>query len=285
MRSDCSRKEFEGAPRPSHRFLRICLENLYEQYNRRAFVHPDPLEFLYPYENPVDREIVGIVASCLAYGRVDQILKSTSKIIEILSPSPSRFLAASDPKILSRHFQGFVHRFAKGEHLLGLLAGLRKGIQAYGSLQRMFLEGFSDTAPTLQDALTAFVNRLLSFSGLPLGHLLPLPQKGSACKRLNLFLRWMVRNDSVDPGGWDQIPLSKLIIPLDTHMFAFARRVGFTARKCADMTTALEITEHFRRICPEDPVRYDFSLTRFGIRNDMNPEDLIFLLGPESHKT
>ncbi|MBW2545477.1 MAG: TIGR02757 family protein, partial [Deltaproteobacteria bacterium] len=103
----------------------------------------------------------------------------------------------------------------------------------------------------------------------------PLPAKGSACKRLNLFLRWMVRRDDVDPGGWDDIPPSKLVIPLDTHMHRICLAFGFTKRKQADMKTALEITDSFRAIVPDDPVRYDFALTRLGIRKDAAPASLL----------
>ena len=105
--------------------------------------------------------------------------------------------------------------------------------------------------------------------------LLPSPSAGSACKRLNLFLRWMVRQDNVDPGGWDSVSPAKLIIPLDTHMHRIGRRLGLTPRRQADLRTAIEITEGFRGICPSDPVRYDFALTRLGIRRDEGVEDFL----------
>jgi uncharacterized protein (TIGR02757 family) len=103
----------------------------------------------------------------------------------------------------------------------------------------------------------------------------PSPVGGSACKRLNLFLRWMVRQDGVDPGGWDNVPQSKLIVPVDTHMHRICLRLGLTTRKQANMATALEITEGFRALAPDDPVRYDFSLTRLGIRRDADLADCL----------
>ena len=115
----------------------------------------------------------------------------------------------------------------------------------------------------------AFVKRLNAFTSGKRKHVLACPDKGSACKRLNLFLRWMVREDNVDPGGWNQVPASMLIIPLDTHMHRIGHSFQLTSRKQADMRTALEITKAFREMSPQDPVRYDFSLTRLGIRNDM----------------
>ena len=126
-------------------------------------------------------------------------------------------------------------------------------------------------------ALAEFVEELSSvFAGKPRS-LLPSPRAGSACKRHNLFLRWMVRSDAVDPGGWMDIPSAKLIVPVDVHMHRISLQIGLTKRKQANLRTALEITAAFRSIAPEDPVRYDFALTRLGIRNDTDPESFIDL--------
>ncbi|MCP4693017.1 MAG: DUF2400 domain-containing protein, partial [Desulfobacterales bacterium] len=107
------------------------------------------------------------------------------------------------------------------------------------------------------------------------GHLVALPEKGSACKRMNLFLRWMVREDAVDPGGWEGVPASSLIIPLDTHMHRIGLGLNFTKRKQANMRTALEITEAFKALYPDDPVKFDFALTRLGIRDDLDPGEFL----------
>ena len=114
-------------------------------------------------------------------------------------------------------------------------------------------------------ALARFVGELRSYAGSVLPSLLPSPADGSACKRLNLFLRWMVRKDAVDPGPWTSVPGAKLVVPLDTHMFRIARGLGLTPRRQADLKIALEITAGFRAIRPDDPVRYDFSLTRLAL--------------------
>jgi len=118
---------------------------------------------------------------------------------------------------------------------------------------------------TVIPALEGFAKAFFP-SGSPF--LIPAPSKGSACKRLNLFLRWMVRQDEVDPGGWDLIPPSKLVVPLDTHMHRIGLLLSFTNRKQADLQTALEITDAFRKVAPHDPVKYDFVLTRLGIWSD-----------------
>ena len=122
--------------------------------------------------------------------------------------------------------------------------------------------------------MTFFAKKLTAGKNKP-GHLVALPEKGSACKRMNLFLRWMVRNDNVDPGGWADVPLSKPIVPLDTHMHKIGLKLGFTSKKQANMDTALEITNVFKKFVPDDPVKYDFSLTRFGIREGMTMDSLL----------
>lgn len=249
--------------------LSSSLEKIYGKYHKREFVHPDPLEFLFSYNNKRDREIAGLIASSLAYGRVTQILKSVSAVLEVLSPAPYQFLMKASCQSLVGTFKGFRHRFADGYQLSSLLYGTKKIILKFGSLNRCFTHRLKHDDPTIIPAMTFFSNELNSCRISP-GHLVALPQKGSACKRMNLFLRWMVRADRVDPGGWHDVPPSKLIIPLDTHMHRIGLRLEFTARKQMDMRTALEITSGFRQFFPDDPVKYDFSLTRFGIRNDLN---------------
>ncbi|WP_373500906.1 TIGR02757 family protein [Desulfococcus sp.] len=249
------------------------LESLYQRINRREFVHPDPLEFLYAYESVRDREIVALIASSLAYGRVAQILASVRKILSAMGSSPADFLAEEAPDRLDTVLCGFKHRFATGAHIRDMLAGAGAIIDRDGSLYRGFLRGYRAADPTIVPALDRFCLRL-SAAGDP-GHLIPLPRRGSACKRMNLFLRWMVRSDAVDPGGWPGIPLSKLIVPLDVHMHRMALRLGLTRRNALDLATALEVTAGFSQWVPEDPVRYDFALTRLGIRSDMTVEDFL----------
>jgi len=244
------------------------LDGLYDKYNRREFVHPDPLEFLYNYRNLRDREVVGLIASSLAYGRVKQILRSISFVLDRLGPSPAKFLALSSREELLRIFEDFVHRFTTGQHLAAMLIGASRVISLYGSLHACFAAGVRQADETVIPALADFVKELLCGDYSRDKCLLPAPDRGSACKRLHLFLRWMVRKDAVDPGGWDGIPPSKLIVPLDTHMHKIGLALRATRRKQADIRTALEITAAFREVAPDDPVRYDFALTRLGIRDD-----------------
>jgi uncharacterized protein (TIGR02757 family) len=149
-----------------------------------------------------------------------------------------------------------------------MLLGARRVIRLYGSLHACFAAGLRETDDTVIPALTDFVKELMGGDVPCDKYLVPEPGRGSACKRLHLYLRWMVRKDAVDPGGWDGIPASKLVIPLDTHMYQIGVALRLTKRNQADLRTALEITNAFREIVPEDPVRYDFALTRLGIRED-----------------
>jgi len=253
--------------------LKQKLDRLYLTYHRREYVHPDPLEFLYAYEDLRDREIAGLIASSLAYGRVARILKSVSHILSIMGPSPCLFLEKNNHDAFRHLFAGFRHRFADETHISSLLTGAKHVVEIYGGFYECLLAGMKKTDETITPAMSFFAQKLTETGGC--GHLIPLPERGSACKRLNLFFRWMIRKDEVDPGGWDAIPPSLLIIPLDVHIHRISLRLGLTARKQANMKTALEITHGFRKLSPEDPVRYDFALSRLGIRDDLNPEDFL----------
>ena len=241
------------------------LERLYTLYNKREFVHPDPLEFLYNYPNKRDREIVGLIASSLAYGRVAQILKSTAFVLDKLGSSPYAFITgSSDKKILSA-VPNFKHRFHTESDITSLILGIKGALKRHGSLEACFLKGLANKEGC-NSALSFFVGDISHGRNVSM---ISSPEKGSACKRLNLFLRWMVRHDDVDPGGWDKVSPSELIVPLDTHMHKIGILLQATKRKQANMATAVEITDAFREISPQDPVKYDFALTRFGIRSDL----------------
>lgn len=248
--------------------------DLYTKYHHREFVHPDPLEFLYEYPALEDREIVGLIASGLAYGGVRQILKSVAAVLQRMGP-PFSFLANSTRESLIRDFRDFKHRFTTGEEVALTLYGMKRVLDKHGSLHNCFLQGFRPDHETVISALSSFVAELSAVFPSKPRSLLPSPRAGSACKRLNLFLRWMVRKDEVDPGGWDNVPASKLIVPLDVHMHRISLRLGLTSRKQADLKAACEITTAFRVIEPDDPVRYDFCLTRLGIRDDLDPAEFL----------
>jgi uncharacterized protein (TIGR02757 family) len=252
------------------------LESLYAEFNRREYVSPDPLEFLYMYDPPADREAVGLIASSLAYGRVASILASVRRVLDVLGKNPADALACTGGDVLLSRLSGFKHRFNDAAEMAKFLSGIGAALREYGSLENLFCAPYSPEKklPTL-DAMDRFARTLLRLGGLEQSQLLPFASKGSACKRLALYIRWMARHDDVDPGGWRRVMPCDIIVPLDTHMFRIATGLGFVRRRSADGIAAAEATEGFRALCPSDPVRYDFALTRFGIRTGMSVGELL----------
>lgn len=250
------------------------LERLYVKYNRPAFLSPDPLEVVRRYCVTADREVAALIASSLAYGRASLIVGSVEKVLSPMGRSPARFVRNAGISRLSDLFADFRHRFTDGNDLICLLEGMGEVLRRWGTLEECFAEGIipgEDTVPPL----ASFVKCLKEPGGEGRNSLLPSPASGSACKRLHLFLKWMVRTDDIDPGGWTVLSPARLLIPVDTHMGRIARSLGLTARRQDDLRTAREVTAAFRLIVPDDPTRYDFVLTRFGIRADMETEELL----------
>jgi uncharacterized protein (TIGR02757 family) len=245
---------------------RARLDSLYALYNRRCYVHPDPLECLYDFPDVRDREIVGLIASVLAYGRVVQIIRSVRTAMGALRNHPRAFLEDERPVTVRKALASFKHRFTTGAELAELLLAVQRQVREFGSLEQCFAAGWRPDHESIIPALAAFSKRL-TVSG---SAILPTPENGSACKRLNLYLRWMVRADDVDPGGWTRIPKAQLLFPLDTHMARISRDFGLTTRASVNLVMTQEVTRCFAAICPEDPVKYDFALTRFGIRDDLD---------------
>lgn len=252
--------------------LRELLERLYAKYNRWEFIPPDPLQFVYKYSEAGEREVVGFVSAALAYGRVGQIEKSLTKLFGLMGKSPYAFVRAFG-KAKRRRLSGFKHRFTTGDDISDLLELLRKVLRQDGSIEKFFGRFFSNGDENIIAALSKFCDSLYAMYANEHGgqvsrglrYLLAGPAGGSACKRLNLFLRWMVRDDEVDTGLWQVIDKSKLIVPVDVHMARLCRILGFHSRKNISLAVAVEITEGFAQIESTDPVKYDFALSRIGI--------------------
>jgi len=252
--------------------LKSFLEGLYYTYQRRELINPDPLYFLYKYQDVRDLEIVGLIASSLAYGRVAQIMKSVEKVLECLTEQSHEFL------INNKNFnivpENFKHRFTTADDMNNLLFNISEILREYETLENFFSVCMKTSNKNIFTALDKFSDRLSKNKKPGAFSLVTAPKDGSACKRIFLYLKWLVRQDSVDPGGWKVLSPSDLIVPTDTHMHNISRKLGFTKRKNADLKTAIEITEGFKKICPEDPAKYDFVLTRFGIRAGLNVNEL-----------
>jgi uncharacterized protein (TIGR02757 family) len=251
--------------------VRSWLETVYNRYNHRSWVHTDPLGYVCQYRDPADREIVGLLASCLAFGRVAQIRASLDRLLQ-RTGRPSVLLENTDRPELGRLLAGFRHRYVTGADVADLLEGVRRLVVRWGSLNRYFVTQCYDpavrTGRDMVTALSRFSASIAEARGRP-SYLMPDPRLGSACKRLHLFLRWMVRRDRVDPGVWCGVRPCDLIVPMDTHMHRICRLLGLVERRQPDLAAAREATAAFRLICPEDPVRYDFGLTRMGMAGDL----------------
>jgi len=217
-------------------------------------------------------EIAGFLAAVLAYGRVEQIKRDVSDLLERMGGSPYRFVSSFDERKKEK-LTGFKHRFTTAKDMSDLLMVLGRVLRRCGSIEKFFLAGYDPAGRNVTEALSNFCERLLATHAKRhrgrvskgLGYLLAKPANGSACKRLNLFLRWMVRADGVDAGLWNGVDKAKLIVPVDVHMGRLCRILGLCRRKTVSWSGAEEITESFAALEPTDPVKYDFALSRVGI--------------------
>jgi len=254
------------------------LGRLYERFHHPCFIHPDPVELVWEAA-PADREVAALVASSLALGRVESILAGVRRVLARLG-EPREALLRLSRRDLEGLFADFRYRFFSGEQLAGFLWGIGESLRRFGTIEACFGAGMDGAERDLRNPLAAFVERLRGFAGIDIGILLSEPAKGSACKRLHLFLRWMVRADAIDPGGW-RMGRNLLLVPVDVHMLRVSRLLGLTKRPQADIRASAEITAALAEVCPEDPVKYDFSMTRLGIHPDLSYRDLIEKSAPD----
>lgn len=254
--------------------LQPTLDALVQQFKTPAFIATDPLQFPHRYaEDPKTCEWVGFLAALLSYGRRDKILETMEGVLARMDHDPAGFLQGFSPQRDSGLFADFVYRFNRGEDLVAVLARLQRVYTQSGSLEAFFQQDDTPQTP-LQERLGGFMDRFIALGKPPgpgLRFLLAHPHRGGACKRLHMFLRWMVRQDGpgpdkVDLGIWHTaLAPRELLIPLDTHVGQMARRLQLTDRNANDWQTAEEITAVLRQWCPEDPIRYDFALFGFGV--------------------
>lgn len=232
------------------------------------------------YEDPRDIEVIALLSACLAYGRVELFKPRIEQLAAKMGPSPHAFVRGLDVEGARALLAGFVYRFNLPADLAVLLLGMGRALREKGSLEALFAASLAG-GEELSGALARFASALRDVPREPirralgrergLAHLLPTGP--GAKKRLNLFLRWMVRGpDRVDFGIWKCLSPARLVVPLDTHLHRVALRVGLTDRKSADWRTAEEITASLRRIDPEDPVRFDFALCHLGMSGECRPK-------------
>ena len=281
LRSSRSRNKDRGRGsgfgiRRSEGELAVRLDDLY-----RTFDHvnsaSDPVHIVRRYTAPEDCEVVGFCAAALAFGRVASVLNSIETLLAAMGPHPARFVRSFDPARDRAAIDPVVHRWIRGRDLVALLLILQRMLCEASSIERFFVAGDDPMAPDIGPALDAFSARALETNLRPaygrvpkragVCFFFPRPSSGSACKRLNLFLRWMVRHDQIDFGTWTLVSPSRLIVPLDTHVIRLGRCLGLTRYSTPNWKMAAEITASLRAINPVDPVRYDFSLCHVGMMN------------------
>jgi len=257
--------------------LRPPLDELYRGFDH---VHSaaDPVHIVRRFADPADREVVGFCAAGLAFGRVASVLQSIEALLAVMGPAPAAFVRSFEVDRERRRFEPLVHRWIRGRDLAALMLVLRRMLRDHGSIEAFFAAGDKPETPNVYDALESFSSRALETdlrqvygAKLPVragvGYFFPRPSRGSACKRLNLFLRWMVRRDAIDLGVWRTPAPSRLVVPLDTHVVRVGRCLRLTRRTSPGWNMAADITAALRAVDGADPVRYDFSLCHIGMMN------------------
>jgi uncharacterized protein (TIGR02757 family) len=256
--------------------LKPALDRLYAGFN-----HPDsatdPIHIVRRFDRDDDREIVGFIAAALAFGRVSSVLQSIERVLAVMGPAPADYIRRFDARRHGPAFAGIVHRWTREADIVAMLWLLRQMIDSAGSVEDFFLEGYDPGADDIVDALDSFSTRAMAldlkaaYGRVPkrpgVCYFFPRPSAGSACKRLNLFLRWMVRRDALDLGVWTRVSPAKLIVPLDTHVIRVGRCLRLTRYTSPGWRIARAITASLRRLDPSDPVKYDFSICHLGMMN------------------
>ncbi|BCR21130.1 TIGR02757 family protein [Borrelia miyamotoi] len=256
-----------------HTILEV-LELIYNKYNKRDFVHPDPLEFLYKYTTKEDIELVGLISSSLALGRVEKILSAIDTVLKPLGNKPSETLKILKKKDLDIIYKDFIYRFFKTEDIVKLLMSFKRIKEHYSTIENLLYNIYKKNENFIS-SLDDLITQMENLNGQSFGIILPKPSKGSACKRLFLFLRWMIRKDEVDLGIWDKFSSSNLIVPMDIHMTDISSKLfNIQINKNISLKKAIEVTKYFAKNNKDDPVKYDFSLTRFGINRKFNKKEL-----------
>ena len=265
------------AARASHAAgLKPLLDQLYAGFNY-ADSAADPIQIVRRYARDDDREVVGFVAASLAFGRVASVLQSIERVLAVMGPAPAAFVRRFDVRRHGGAFGGIVHRWTRGRDIAALLWLVRQMIDRAGSIEGFFVEAYDPAAPDVEAALDSFSTRAMTldlkaaYGRVParagVCYFFPRPSAGSACKRLNLFLRWMVRRDALDLGVWRRLAPAKLVVPLDTHVIRVGRCLRLTRYTSPGWPMAREVTASLRALDADDPVKYDFALCHLGMMN------------------
>lgn len=248
--------------------LKAVLEGFLESFDYLGHRDNDPVELVWAYESPADREVVALISSCLAYGRVEILKESIKDVLGVLGPAPSTSLRRVDVGTLADELDGFVYRMTRGDDVLDLFSAISAALKEFDSLEQLYASADAGTHTQRASAMVQYLREHRVRDDVERGfrYLLPDPADGSACKRLHLFFRWVGRGrDGVDLGLWDALSADELVMPLDTHTSRICRYLGLTERKTVDGVMARQVTESLKQLDADDPLRYDFALCHLGI--------------------
>ena len=247
--------------------LKELLENLYLKYKNKNS-SKDPVWILHRFSDEKDIEIAGLITSCYAYGQVDQINIFILKFLKNINFKVHEFTSNYSEHKDKKYLNNLYYRFNTEEDMSLLLLNIKSILDEFKSLKGLFADFYQDTHVNILPSLKIFASELnkVERKNTNYKYLIPLTENNSACKRLNLYLRWMVRKDEIDTGIWkDKIDKSKLIMPVDTHIYRVSQKLKLIKRKSCDMKFAVELTERLKSFDVADPVKYDFALCHFGI--------------------
>jgi uncharacterized protein (TIGR02757 family) len=258
--------------------LRLPLERLYREFDYDARLGRDAIQFPLRYPDPADRELVSLLTCCLAYGRVDLFGRQLERALAVMGASPAAFVRDFDPRRQARAFDGFLYRFNRPRDLVAFCVAARDVLARHGTLEKCFLaadpEPRGPIGPPLERFARAFLDADLG-EAFPRGrlsrgyrHLFPLPSAGGPCKRLLLYMRWMVRREPPDFGLWPGVSPARLLMPVDTHVENMSRAIGLTRRRSRNWKMAEEITARLAAVDAADPVKYDFALCHKRMSGD-----------------
>lgn len=248
--------------------LKVFLDEMSDYYNGPDFIEKDPISIPRKFSQLQDIEIIGFWVAMLAWGQRVTIINNANRLIDLMDGAPHEFILQHEEKDRAR-FAGFKHRTFQYTDTLYFLEFLQWYYREYSSLEDAFSRHLTAQSDTVEPALRGFHELFFSLEHAPqrTRKHIATPARNSTCKRLNMFLRWMVRQDDkgVDFGLWKQIRPRQLLMPLDVHVDRVARKYGLIERKQTDWRTVLELTEKLRAFEPEDPVKYDFALFGLGV--------------------
>jgi uncharacterized protein (TIGR02757 family) len=252
------------------------LDTLYSEFNAEHSV-ADPVWIVRRFKRADDREVVGFIAAALAFGRVQSVLNSIEGMLQVMGPAPAEYIRAFEPSRDRHAFKHLVHRWTNGADFAALVWIIHQMLERSGSIENFFAEGLDPQAIDVGAALQSFSTRALAIDVSPVygrrkpkpgvAYFFSRPSSGGACKRLNLFPRWMIREDKVDLGIWKKVKPGQLIVPLDTHVIRVGRCLQLTTLKSPGWRMAADITAGLRAIDPVDPIRFDFSICHLGMMN------------------